>query len=353
MKILHIITSTELGGAQKVCIDLCKSAADDDNIVAVASMLDGYLWKQLPSNVIQCQLRHMVKPLSLFNDVWVLFELRRVVRTFAPDIIHLHSSKAGVLGRLVSIFSSKRIVYTVHGFDSIRLQHRFFLPFEKVLQYCCGAIVAVSKYDMNNLLKEKINRNVYVVHNGITMSSCTNKQLSLDAKGRKVILTVARLAPPKNIELFLRVAEALPECEFVWIGGADCGLDEFRKMHCVPENVVFTGNIPNAGEYIGACDLFVLFSNYEGLPMTIIEAMAQSKAIVASNVGGVSELVDNSNGRLVNNDVQDAVNAISEIIGDQNLNEEMGSNSYEKFKESFTLQKMWNEYKRIYTSLLK
>ena len=203
MKILHIITNTELGGAQRVCIDLCNTACVEGHSVAVASMAGGYLWEQLIPNVRQYQLKHMVKPIHPTQDCKVLFEINRVLREYKPDIIHLHSSKAGVLGRIASFFHPHRIVYTVHGFDSIRLKYRIFLPLEKILQFFSGAIVGVSQYDKNNLYSEKITKNVHVIHNGIrTQETSLAENFPVEMVDKKIVLTIARISPQKKFSYF-------------------------------------------------------------------------------------------------------------------------------------------------------
>ena len=349
MKILHIITNTELGGAQKVCIDLCRSAVADGNSVAVASMDGGYLWSQLPSEVEQFKLKNMVKPINPKMDFKVFVELKKVIKQFNPDVIHLHSSKAGVLGRLVAFPHCKRVVYTVHGFDSIRLKYRVFLPLEKILQHFCGAIVGVSDYDNKNLHSEKIKKNVSTIYNGIDEKSVQLAENFPVKTDKKIVMTIARIAPPKNIQLFLDVAKKTPEYQFVWFGGSpDYTTEELSNVYKVPENVSLLGDVPNASSYIHFCDLFVLFSNFEGLPMTIIEAMSQKKAVVASDVGGIYELVDETNGCLIENDVDKACDAINRILGNESLRTNMEEKSYEKFKNSFTLEKMWSGYKEIY-----
>lgn len=352
MKILHIITNTELGGAQKVCIELCHSAVNEGNTVAVASMAGGYLWKQLPESCLQFQLKHVVKPIRPLKDVLAFFELKKILRAFNPDIIHLHSSKAGVLGRIASFPHCRRVVYTVHGFDSIRLKYRVFLPLEKILQHFCGAIVGVSDYDNKNLYNEKIKKHVSTVYNGID-ENMVAKAAQFPVKiDKKIVMTIARISPPKKIQMFLDVAEKLPEYQFVWFGGSpDHSVEELSLIYKIPKNVVLLGDILNASCYIHFCDLFVLFSNFEGLPMTIIEAMSQKKAIVASNVGGIYELVDNSNGCLIDNDVDTACDAIRNILSNDQLRFKMEKASYMKFKNSFTLEKMWSGYKSIYERL--
>ena len=256
---------------------------------------------------------------------------------------------------MVSLSNYKRIVYTVHGFDSIRLKHRVFLPLEKILQRFCGAIVAVSDYDKKNLISEKIKRHIFTVYNGIAEHSIIPQKLLPDFnKTRKTVLTIARIAPPKNLNLFLETAKKLPQYDFLWLGGSpDYSVDELYKMYSVPENVKLFGDVPNASNYINICDLFVLFSNFEGLPMTIIEAMSQKKAVVASNVGGIYELVDSSNGKLIENTVEDASHAVESILENDNLRQQMEQKSYEKYQCNFTLEKMWEWYKTIYQVLAK
>lgn len=355
MKILHIITNTELGGAQKVCIDLCRSASQEGHDVAVASMEGGYLWGQLPSNVKHYYLNNLVKPIKPLKDLKVIFELLKVKKDFKPDIIHLHSSKAGILGRVISLGMKNRIVYTVHGFDSIRLVHRIFLPLERIFQHMCGAIVGVSNYDNKNLHSEKISKNVSTIYNGISAETIKKEQnFPFDVNGKKVVLTIARIAPQKQFQMFLDVAKKFDSnYQFVWIGGEPgLSLDDLYKKYDVPENVKLMGDVPNASRYINLCDLFVLFSNFEGLPMTIIEAMSQKKAIVASDVGGIYELVDDSNGKLIKNDIEEASNVIRDILEDESKKASMEQESYNKFNKNFTLENMWLSYKQVYENLI-
>lgn len=355
MKILHIITNTELGGAQNVCISLANQATKAGNTVAVASMDGGYLWEHLAPTVIPLKIKSMIKQLHPIADIKCFFELKRTIKNFQPDIIHLHSSKAGALGRLAGKAYKNSIVYTVHGFDSIRLKHRFFLPLEYFLQNYCGAIVPVSKYDEKNLIKEKITKNVVTIQNGTVRPD--KKQVCPYKKGsyKKIIMTIARISKPKKFDSFLQIA-ADPQMQkylFVWVGGSKKKtIETIKQETAIPQNVILLGDYDNASSLIEYCDLFVLFSNYEGLPITIIEAMAQHKAIVASNVGGIFELVDESNGILINTD-DEAVSSIEKILSDEKKLQLMEQASYEKYLENFTVEKMWDTYNHLYQQIIE
>ena len=282
MRILQIITLSELGGAQSVVINLANKLSENHEVIVAAGEGDGKMWQMLDSDVKQEHCKHLKRALSPVNDILTIIDFWKLYWKYKPDIIHLHSSKAGMLGRIA--FPLNKTIYTVHGFDSIRLAHRKFLPVERLMQYACKAIVGVSHYDVKSLRAERITHNVHCVYNGIhPVEPNKERSFHLPEKYNKVILCIARLSPQKDSDLFMAVAALLPGYAFVWIGN-----QQEVKEH--PDNVYFLGNIPNAGIYNSIADLFILPSNYEGLPMVILEAMSAGKPVVASNVGGISEI---------------------------------------------------------------
>lgn len=355
MKILHIISDTVLGGAQKVCIDLANAAIEDNNEVAVAAMAGGYLWNQLNAKVTQFQLKYMKKSINL-NDFKVIGELKKIRKEYKPDIIHLHTSKPGILGRWVFRKEKNHVVYTVHGFDQIRIAHRKFLLIEKLFQKYAGAIVAVSEYDKKNMEQTKIINNLKLVYNGIDTSTIKPlKEFPVPIKESKIVLTIARIAPPKDMALFTEVARdfADKDTAFVWVGGTKGeSLDSVKAEYNMPANVYLLGDIPNASNLINLCDVFVLFSKHEGLPMSIIEALSQKKVVVASNVGGIPELLTEDIGAVIDSK-NDAVEVISQLLNDKDKCLLMGEKALEKYNANFTLSKMWNEYKTIYGEMIK
>ena len=284
------------GGAQTVLAHIANSLVQKGHqVLVVAGEGNGSLWNLLDNQIQTKNCPTLKRSLTLKGDFKTISSLKKIYKEYQPDIIHLHSSKAGLLGRLA--FPRKKIVYTVHGYDSIRKAYPIFRPIEYLMQHRCAAIVGVSHYDENKMREDSINRNVSYIYNGIPDREDTeNLNWDIPKAYEKTILCIARISPQKNLELFLKIASLLPQYAFVWIGNTD-------KMDCQIQNVFFLGNIPKAGRYCKLSDLFILTSNYEGLPMTIIEAMSYEKPIVASNVGGISEIVENGkNGYVSEND---------------------------------------------------
>ena len=347
MKILQVITQSELGGAQTVVVQLANKLSESHDVILVAGQGDGKMWELVNENVIKERCHHLQRSISLKGDLLAAIELRRLYKKYKPDVIHLHSSKAGTLGRLV--FPAKKVVYTVHGFDSIRLAFRKFLPIERLLQRRCRAIVGVSNYDENNLCSEKITRNVTTIRNGIQqLDSSSVDRLEVFNRHEKNILCIARLQAPKAPRLFIETARLLPQYGFVWIGNQE----SVEHLGDIPSNCHFLGNMINAGAYCAQADLLMLPSNYEGLPMVIIEAMSFGKPVVASDVGGVSEIVRNDiNGYTLPNQAELFAEKIDTILTNSELYATMSQSSLDIFKKELTIDSMVEGYMNIYKSI--
>lgn len=345
MRVLQVITLCELGGAQTVVANIANNICDNHDVIVASGEGDGKMWDMLDPKVQRVHCKHLKRNISFFNDLRAWYELRKLYKKYKPDVIHLHSSKAGFLGRLAC--PSKKIVYTVHGFDTIRLANRRFLSLEKMMQKRCHSIVAVSEYDKCNLHAEKIENNVTTVYNGTAHPVVPeNISLGIPSKYKKTVLCIARTSYPKNSTLFIEVAKLLPQYAFVWIGNKEPVSD-------TPENVFFLGNIHNAAMYCSLADVFMLPSEYEGLPIVIIEAMSYGKPVVASNVGGISELVHNGdNGYALENNAGLFAEKINHILEDSQVYDKMSCSSAELYNEHFTVDKMVDGYKEIYNKVL-
>lgn len=347
MRILEVITLTELGGAQSVVANLANELTERGHEVIVAGGEgDGKMFELLRPEVRRERVKGLRRSIAPVDEVRALWELRRLWRRYRPDVVQLHSSKAGLLGRVA--FPSKRVVYTVHGFDSIRLAYRKFLPLERLMQRRCAAIAGVSRYDEVHMREEGLTRNVSFVYNGIPEPPRTLKNDPFeDLRGKfagGVVLCIARLSPPKKHDLFLETARRMPDTAFVWIGNQE------EPDFDVPGNCRFAGNILNAGEYCRYADVFYLPSNYEGLPIVILEAMACGCPVVASKVGGIPEMLDGRNGFAVENRAEEAVEAIGKVMARR---EEFATAARATYERSFTVGRMADGYEEIYKTIVR
>ncbi|MCE7041267.1 glycosyltransferase [Dyadobacter sp. CY312] len=355
MKILHAITLSELGGAQSVMLNLIEKSITDGHEVWVTSSVGGALWNELPPSVVKRTISQLQHRISIWKDIQVIYELYKIYRKFKPDVIHLHSSKIGLLGRIA--FPTKKIIYTVHGFDSIRIAHRKFLYLEKLLQYKARHIVAVSNYDANNLQNEGIQHNLSCIYNGIPDFSEKVKGIpeenaflrarSVIEEGEKFrVICIARLAAPKRFDIFCKAAEILvnDNISFYWVGNK-------KPVTDVPTNVKCLGEIPNAHQLLPYTQIFMLPSDYEGMPMSILESLSYGVPVVASAVGGIGEVLDSKNGFAVQNSGEEFAHHIRLYKNDQALCRRAKREAIDSYRSKFTVSKMYQEYFTLYTSV--
>lgn len=342
MRILQVITRSDAGGAQMVAALLSNELVRKGHeVIMVAGCGDGTLWKWLDNAITCVECENLYRQISPIHDIKTYFQLKRIYNKYKPDIIHLHSSKVGILGRLV--FPTSKTVFTVHGFDRVGFGRKLI---ERAFQHLCSFVVGVCKNDVNNLIEAGVTNNVTFVYNGIPKPSNHKPSYwNIPKQYKRFILCVARLEPQKNHRLYFEVAKLLPDYAFIWIGNASNVIDH-------PHNVFFLGTLPSASLYCQFCDIFCLPSNYEGLPMTIIEAMSYGKPIISSNVGGVYEIVrDNVNGFTLQNDPVEFASKISYILENKNIYDYMSENSRLIFENELTVEKMTDGYISLYQSV--
>jgi glycosyltransferase involved in cell wall biosynthesis len=298
MKILHVVTNSDLGGAPRVVTELSAQAVQEGHSCGVAAMPGGPMWKHLEPRVEQFPVPSMRREVQASQDMATLRFLRGLYRDYKPDVIHLHSSKAGALGRLAALGMglARHTVYTIHGFDTILKTHRRYLPLERALALISGAIVPVSRYDFDNLSAVGIQNRVLCIPNGVSDRRARKVLIQRrpwlyrrQETGRLTVLTIARLEKPKRPDLYVCLSATEPTCRFL-LGGELCTEPrDFMPGIQIPPNLRFLGESPEAGNLANLCDLFMLISDYEGIPMSVLEAMSCASPVLASRVGGIPE----------------------------------------------------------------
>lgn len=349
MRIFQVITVSEYGGAQTIVASLIKALSPEHEVFVLYGG-NGEAWSNLGNNFTKIKLNNHRKNVS-WKDIFVLFKLFYYRIKYKPDVVHLHSSKMGVLGRIA--FNPKKIVYTVHGFDSIRKAYRKFLRVEKLLKNRAFRIVGVSKYDVEMMKEEGICKNVEYIYNGVidhyidntfVDDKITQKLKEIQKKYPKTVMCISRISKQKKFGMFLDIAQDLPQYAFVWIGNKE-------KMERLPDNVFCLGEAQAAYNYLRYADIFILTSNYEGLPMSILEALSFGVPVIASAVGGIPEILDGENGYALDNDIPAFIEKINSILSDKERLNEMSEYARQSYLKNFTIGKMVDRYMDVFNAI--
>ena len=258
------------------------------------------------------EVKNFCRSISLIKDLAAVSEIKAIADHLKPDIIHLHSSKAGIVGRVAFACSKTPLFYTPHGYSFLMkncniIKRKIYWIIEKFFSQtkCMTISCSYSEY-MESL---KLSKNARYVNNGINVREL-NAKLS---KVKRVehpftVFTIGRICDQKNPELFNKIAEALPQTRFLWIGDGE------RRNKLVSRNIKITGWLEREEVLIKSinADIFILTSLWEGLPVSLLEAMCMKKPCVVSNVIGNHDVIKNHENGYVCNDVSEFVIAIKE-----------------------------------------
>ena len=348
INILYVITKLELGGAQKQLLSLARGLDKERFNPYIITAYDGLLVdtaKDIPGlRLIRC--RFLERPIRPVKDILTLFFIYRFIRNNSIDIVHTHRSKAGILGRLASKISGVRtFIHTAHGWSFHDYQsgiaHYFYLFLERLWAQFSSAIIVVSQWgkgravqqlagrqDRYKLIRYAIN---YEEFKNKTAVSQTRKELGL-SETDLVVGMVACFKPQKSpldfIKLAAVVKKDLPDIKFVLVGD---GI--LRKKVCalinklnLSEQIVLTGWRNDIAAILSCLDVFVLTSLWEGLPIAVLEAMAAGLPVVATDTGGISEVVvHGKTGYLVKpRDIQALQRRLKELLMKPDLRKDFG-----------------------------
>lgn len=360
MNILQVITRSEAAGAQTVVASLAAELHAQGHEVAIATGPEGggEAWKGLNPGIDRYVIDGLVRSIRPMEELRALRNLSRLFQGLDPDIVHLHTSKAGALGRLARGVLPARIVYTMHGFDQLRVANRNFLFVDKALRGRCGAIVAVSEHD-RGLMREE-GYAPLLVRNGcvdagsgdLPRDHITSALEALRELGLPVVLMIARNAAPKRIDLARQTAALLEgRATVAWIGG-DAQAGDPANFHAL-------GSANGSAVHLRQADLFLLLSDHEGLSMSLIEAFSAGLPSVVSAIGGCLEVMGlgaagrSPVGVAVPNEVYAVARAIEELLADRKAMTEMGRAARETWLRRFSSHQMASSYLDIYNELLR
>ena len=351
MKVLQIITKGEAGGAQTHLLELCRGLHPqlELSVVIGGSEAGGMLEPRLAELGIPHQrLPQMLNSLSPWRVLLAAHALWRVLRQQRPDLMHAHSAMAGVTARLAGILTGIPVVYTVHGFgfkpQVPRLQRLAALVVEWLLAPFTARMICVSEHERELARRLPLPaRRISVVHNGVQDHPL---RASPATQPMRVIM-VARCAPPKRHDLLLQALALAAnrlgrEIAATLVGGGPQLATLRQQARTLGlKQVDFTGDVDNVPDRLPRHGLFVLISDHEGLPISVIEALRCGLPILGSDLPGMRELIkQGQEGWLVPNRAEPLADALVDLAGQPQERARMGRAARRRYEEQYEARGM-------------
>ncbi|MDR1908111.1 MAG: glycosyltransferase family 4 protein [Holosporales bacterium] len=372
MKILHVLQGTVGGSIEFLNLLLPQLKAKGYVNVVACPQYSALREKCIAQGVEYIEL-DMCREVSFIKDISSLLHLLKIIKEQNYDILHAHSSKAGVVGRLAAWLKGIPSVYTAHGWSfNMRVSNRkkiFYSTIERALYHITETITCVSQYEVDSAMGVGIASNKLIkIDNAIDLTKYhfqedvgqLKERLGIP-KDKIIIGMVARITEQKNPFLFLDVACALKErlenIYFLYVGDGELRkpLEERMASLGLTDRVLITGWVDQPELYIKCFDIGILTSKWEGFGLVLVEYMACRVPVVASNVDGIPYVVtDGYSGLLCESgNVNQFVNKICSLLQDRTLVDRLTSNAYREAHEKFSIARTAASYDLVYKKIKK
>ncbi len=369
--VLFIITRPTLAGAQVYLLNLMEGLHERFSFHLATGRTGWLTEKAAALGVPVTIVPGLVEQIAPLGDLRALQGLRQVIREVRPDLVSAHSTKAGLLGRLTARWAGVPVVvFTAHGWlfteGTARWRRLVGPALERWAARHTTKIICVSEYDRQLALRYRIAPayKLAMIRNGISpepylRAAGEDVRRELGLLDTRIVITVARLEPQKSPLTLLKALRHLSVegAVSLWVGDGPLRrqVQQFASANGLQRRVIFSGDRTDVPSLLASAEIFVLPSRWEGLPLVVIEAMFAGLPVVATRVGGVSELVeDGKTGILVPPNHPDALaRAIRQLLDDRTLARTMGQAGRERALQEFTLDRMLSETERLYADLLR
>lgn len=373
IRIMHVIARMNVGGPAVIVAELMRELYSDrfQSVLVAGYCSDDeadYL-DEVATDIPATRIQGLGRSVSFLGDIKSFFALLRMIRRFEPDVIHTHTAKAGVLGRVAGLIAYPRAkrIHTYHG----HLLHGYFSPLktrlvilvEKFLAFISVALVAIGNQVKNDLLAAGVGEpKLYsVIFPGLEELNIQSKtsarnELGLEA-GKTYMVFVGRLTqikrPDRLIEIARYLKENHPRVELLIAGAGEkfTELQEVANQESLP--VVFLGWRNDIGRILSASDILILCSDNEGIPLTLIQASQAGLPIISTKVGSVQDIViDGETGLLTEANTQSLIQAVDELISNPSKMTQFGLAGKARAESHFSLRGMIQAHEKLYSQVI-
>lgn len=351
-KVLHIVESFG-SGVFTFLVDLVNGTDDLYDITIAYGVREETIdnFKEYFSEKVKfVQVENFTRSINPTKDVKAIKELKKIVKEITPDIVHMHSSKAGAVGRIAISSKNRKLIYNPHGFSFLKkddsfLKRTIYRLIEKLLTLRKCIIVGCSQGEYEEA--KKLSKHAIRINNGIDIKKISEETKELPKKeidfDHLKICTSGRIGYQKNPEMFNQIAEALPDIQFTWIGDGE------MKGSLIAKNIKVTGwkERKEVVQELNNNDIFILTSLWEGLPISLLEAMYMKKICAVSNVIGNKDVIKNQKTGYVFDTIQDIIDRIDQIRKGR-IEQQIIENAYQDVVNIYNFTNVIALYKELY-----
>lgn len=364
MRVIQLITHMhELGGAQMHVFDLSKALKSNGHDVVLLGSGNCELTEELYERGINYrELKWMGKTINPIRDISAFFEVRKAFKEINPEMVAIHSSKAGIIGRIAAKSLRIPVIFTAHSWSFTgvpsNMKRRLYTWIEKLVGKITDGVITVSAYDYNEAVKHRIisGEKLHMIHNGIVDDARCYRP-GVDPEPTVRLLMVARFAEPKDHQLLLKALSqitAIPwHLTLVGDGPLLGDMQQLAAQLDIENQITFAGEDRDVIGRMQEADIFLLISKSEGLPLSIIEAMREGLPVIASEAGGISELIEHGRqGFIVEQGDESAlITALQQLMASESLRERFGQAARTRFIGKFNFEKMYRQTEAFYREI--
>jgi glycosyltransferase involved in cell wall biosynthesis len=374
VKVLELITRLDKGGAPRVFLKLIRGLKERGIEVVMASGPSQQPEKDpaefsSKSHIPYHPLPSLCREISLVHDFLAFFQIIALIRKERPAILHTHTTKAGVLGRIAGRMTRTRVIHTPHGHLFYgyfgKGKEQFYVFVERLAARFCERIITISEDERREYLNRGIGdkKKVVIIYNGIDIEQFpgdgqrVKRELGL-AQQVPLVGFVGRLEEVKGPHLFvdaaMRIMAAAPQTHFLMLGDGAMKEGLIQKAQGMP-HLHILGYREDIADCLAALDILLIPSLNDGFNLVAVEAMASSKPIVATAVGGLPEVIGNGGILIRSGDTNRMAKEAIKLLNSPGLRKEIGARGRRRaealFSWDISLQKTLALYHQVLGNL--